>query len=55
MKTKMPVNEQLYVKSLSGATVNGMKDFVRPIMRWNTDLIVLHVGTNDLKSEKKPR
>jgi lysophospholipase L1-like esterase len=35
-----------------GATVQDMKDHIRPILRRNPDTIVLHIGTNDVKGNK---
>ena len=52
MKTKLKKSEQLYVKPFNGANIEDMKDHVRATMRRNPDLIVLHAGTNDLRSEK---
>jgi len=46
------VNEKIYIKSFSGATVNDMKDYARPTIRKEPDLIVLHAGSNDLRSNK---
>ena len=52
MKRKLARNEKLYVKSFSGATVADMVDYSRPTVRKEPDLIVLHAGTNDLRSNK---
>jgi lysophospholipase L1-like esterase len=38
------------VKSFSGATVNDMEDYLKPVLRKEPNKIILHVGTNDLKS-----
>ena len=38
------------VKSLSGASVNDMFDYIQPPIRQHPEHIVLHVGTNDLKN-----
>ena len=46
--------EQATVKSFSGASLQDMRDFIKPILRKNSDKLVLHVGTNDLRySEPK--
>ena len=41
-------NCKVYVKDFPGARVRCMQDYVRPIIRENSDRIILHVGTNDL-------
>ena len=42
--------ERVTVKSFSGATVDDMKDFIKPILRKNPEKLILHIGTNDLRS-----
>ena len=54
MKHKLPVNEKLYVKSFSGATIEDMVDYSKPTVRRKPDLIILHAGSNDLRGEKTP-
>ena len=54
MKNKLQPNERLFVKSFSGATVEDMSDYVRPTIRREPDMIILHAGTNDLRGEKTP-
>ena len=39
----------VYVKPNSGATVEDMHDFVRPALRRDPSLIILHCGTNSLQ------
>ena len=46
-------NEKVYIKSFPGATTNHMKSYVNPSKEFN-DLIILHCGTNDLRSNKLP-
>ena len=31
-----------------------MKDYVKPSIKYNPDLSIMHVGTNNVQSEKKP-
>ena len=52
VKHRLATNEKLYIKSFAGASVEDMTDYVRPTIRRNPDLIVLHAGTNDLRSER---
>ena len=44
--------EKIYVKTFPGATTECMKDYVKPTMKYNPDFVILHTGTNDLKSNK---
>ena len=48
-----PLKHSIYVRSFSGAKVRSIKDYVNPCVRDKTpDHIIMHVGTNDLNSEK---
>ena len=38
------------VKPFPGATISDMEDFVKPLSRRSSDKMILHVGTNDLRS-----
>ena len=40
----------MVVKSFSGATVNDVEDYLKPVLRKEPNKIILYVGTNDLKS-----
>ena len=46
--------DKVYVKSFSGATTNHMKSYSIPSKEYKNDLIILHSGTNDLRSTKQP-
>ena len=50
LKKMMRPSEKVYVRSFPGATVEDMADHLRPTMRHAPDLIVLHAGTNNLRS-----
>jgi hypothetical protein len=39
------------VKSFSGASVEDMTDFIKPILRKKPEKIVLHIGTNNLRND----
>ena len=39
---------RVVVKSFFGATTKAMKDYLKPNLEPSPDLVVLHVGTNDL-------
>ena len=52
---KMPKrlkNANVYVRHFAGAKVRCMKDHIKPTLREKSDHIVLHVGTNDLVSDR---
>ena len=44
--------ERVFVKHFSGATVEDMKNYVIPSKKYENDLVILHVGTNDLRNQK---
>ena len=37
------------VKSFSGATIEDMSDFMKPILRKKPEKVILHIGTNNLR------
>ena len=45
-------NCKVYLKSFSGSKVRCMKDHMKPSMREKPDHTILHVGTNDLNSDR---
>ena len=45
-------NCKVYVKSFSGFKVRCMKDHMKPSMREKSDHTILHVGTNDVDSDR---
>ena len=45
-------NANVYVRHFSGAKVRFMKDYLKLSIRENPDHFVLHVGTNDLDSDR---
>ena len=47
-------NANVYVRHFAGAKVRCMKDHIKPTLREKPDFIVLHVGTNDLVSDRPP-
>ena len=52
MRQRLENNEKIFIKTFAGATTSCMKDYVRPSLRYNPDAILLHCGTNDLRSDK---
>ena len=53
IRNTLNTNEKVFVKSFSGATVEDMKSHVIPSKNRNNDLVILHCGTNDLRSKSK--
>ena len=43
-------NSRVFVKSFSGATTGDMGHYIKPTLERNPDHVILHVGTNDLKT-----
>ena len=43
--------ERIFVKHFSGATVEDMKNYVIPSKKYENDLVILHVGTDDLRDK----
>ena len=50
MKQAINNDQNVYVKSFSGATVDCMNSYVCPTIKKNPKTIILHCGTNDLSS-----
>ena len=44
----------VFMKSLGGAKVRCMKDHMKPTIRKKPDHFILHIGTNNLNSEREP-
>ena len=44
-------NEKVYRHNFNGATINAMKHHAVPVMEFNPDLAILHVGTNSLRGD----
>ena len=42
------------VKSFPSATTQDMKDYIKPTISRKSDMVILHTGTNDLKSNQNP-
>ena len=52
MREAMRSTEKVFIKSFSGANTVAMEDYVKPTMKFENDLLILHFGINDLRSEK---
>ena len=51
LRKSVPNNENIYMKTFSGATTEDLREYVRPSFRHNPDLVILHTGTNDLRTK----
>ena len=51
IRKDLPGNK-VFIKSFSGATTACLNDYVKPSLRYKPDLLIIHGGTNDLRSEK---
>lgn len=47
-------NDFVVVKSFSGATTDCMNDYIKPSIKQKPDRFIVHVGTNDLRSQETP-
>ena len=52
MAKEIQSNCKIYVKTFSGATVSCIEDYMKPFLRNPKYHFILHVGMNDLSSEK---
>ena len=51
---KSTPNSKVFSKTFPGACTADMKDYVKPSMKHEPHLAILHTGTNDLRFEKSP-
>jgi hypothetical protein len=47
-RLRRTIGRKTIVKTFPGASVSDMKHYVKPTLDKNPELIVLHVGTNDI-------
>ena len=52
LKKRCNKNEQVYVKSFPGATTTDLKSYCIPSIEKDPECVIVHIGTNDLKSKK---
>ena len=53
LKERCSSNENIHVRSFSGATTKDMNSGIQPTIDRSPDCILLHVGTNDLANKTK--
>ena len=51
---RLQSDSKVYVTQISGARTKFMKDYMKPSLRINPNHFILHVGTNDLNTERSP-
>ena len=53
--SRLPKSKKKRVKVMhfSGATTARMESYIKPTLQRNTDKVILHIGTDDLKSKKE--
>ena len=44
--------EKVVVKHFSGSTTEDMKTYIQPLLKRDPDRVIIHVGTNDLRSSQ---
>ena len=54
MSKKLNANCKVFVKTFSGAKTTCTHNYVKPSVRSNPHHFILHIGTNDLSSDKSP-
>ena len=54
MREAIKSNDKIFIKSFPGATTECMSDDVKPSLKYKPDLMIIHKGTNDLRSDKTP-
>ena len=54
LKQKISKTDKLYIQSYRGARTSSMKYHAKATQQFQSDVYVLHCGTNDLKLEKSP-
>jgi hypothetical protein len=52
-RLRRSIDRKTIVKTFPGASITDMKHYVKPTLEKNPELIVLHVGTNDIH-QKEP-
>ena len=55
MKQALGNKERVFAKHFLGANVDHMKSYAIPSKRYDNDLVILHVGTNDLRESKSAK
>ena len=55
MRQALGNKERVFVKQFSGANVDHMKSYAIPSKGYDNNVVILHVGTNDLRESKSAK
>ena len=50
MREALGGNDKIYIKTFSGATVHDMEYYIKPSLRYKNNLLIIHTGTNSLRT-----
>ena len=54
MHKSLKRKHKITVKAFGGSTIKNMEHYSKPPLEKNPELVILHIGTNDIKSDKSP-
>ena len=54
LKKMLPRGSKMFIKSFPGATTSQMYHYAKPSMEYDPNFVILHCGTNDLRSKSTP-
>ena len=54
MHKSLKWKDNITVKAFGGSTIKHMEHYSKPPLERNPELVILHIGTNDIKSNKSP-
>ena len=54
VRKSLKTDQKVYIKSFPGASTKDMESYSIPTKSYGNDLIILHCGTNDLRTSKSP-
>ena len=54
MRKSLKRKHKVTVKAFGGSTIKNMEHYSKPPLERNPELVILHIGTNDIKSDKSP-
>ena len=54
MHKSLKRKHNITVKAFGGSTIKHMEHYSKPPLERNPELVILHIGTNDIKSNKSP-
>ena len=55
MHKSLKRKHNITVKAFGGSTIKHMEHYSKPPLERNPELVILHIGTNDIKSNKSPQ